>query len=140
VIDGEVIERRIDIINENMRYLRSVRGMDEKVFVSSFERVQASKHSLQEVIEACLDIANHILAAEGFPRAEEYMQLFVILAREGVIGDSLGVKLAQMAKFRNLLVHRYSRVSSGELYRILREDLVDVEEFVREILVFIEGR
>jgi len=110
VIDGEVIERRIDIINENMRYLRSVRGMDEKVFVSSFERVQASKHSLQEVIEACLDIANHILAAEGFPRAEEYMQLFVILAREGVIGDSLGVKLAQMAKFRNLLVHRYSRV------------------------------
>lgn len=140
MIDGEVIERRIDIINENMRYLRSVRGMDEKVFVSSFERVQASKHSLQEVIEACLDIANHILAAEGFPRAEEYMQLFVILAREGVIGDSLGVKLAQMAKFRNLLVHRYSRVSSGELYRILREDLVDVEEFVREILVFIEGR
>jgi len=140
VIDGEVIERRIDIINENMRYLRSVRGMDEKVFVSSFERVQASKHSLQEVIEACLDIANHILAAEGFPRAEEYMQLFVILAREGVIGDSLGVKLAQMAKFRNLLVHRYSRVSSGELYRILREDLVDLEEFVREILVFIEGR
>ncbi|MEA1924552.1 MAG: DUF86 domain-containing protein [Candidatus Altiarchaeota archaeon] len=102
--------------------------------------VQASKHSLQEVIEACLDIANHILAAEGFPRAEEYMQLFIILAGEGVIDESLGERLSRMAKFRNLLVHRYSRVSSGELYRILNEDLVDVEEFVKEILVFMEGR
>ena len=88
-------------------------------------------------MEACLDIANHIMAAEGFPRAEEYGQFFTTLAERGIIDKSLGEKLSEMAKFRNLLVHRYSRISSKELYRILNENLVDIEEYVKEILRFI---
>jgi len=137
MIDKEVVEKRVDIIDENMRYLHEVRDIDEKDFISNFEKIQASKHSLQETMEACLDIANHIMAAEGFPRAEEYGQFFTTLAERGIIDKSLGRKLSEMAKFRNLLVHRYSQISSRELYRILNENLGDIEEYVKEILRFI---
>ena len=106
MIDKEIIEKKIDIISENMDYLREVSRTDLDAFVSNFERIQATKHSLQEAIEACLDIANHIIAAEGFPRAEEYGQFFT-------------TRLVEMAKFRNLLVHRYSLVDSKELHKIL---------------------
>lgn len=47
MIDKEVIEKRMDIIDENMRYLHKVRDIDEKDFISNFEKIQASKHSLQ---------------------------------------------------------------------------------------------
>jgi len=66
MIDKEIIEKKIDIISENMDYLREVSRTDLDASVSNFERIQATKHSLQEAIEACLDIANHIIAAEGF--------------------------------------------------------------------------
>jgi len=140
MIDKEIIEKKIDIISENMDYLREVSRTDLDAFVSNFERIQATKHSLQEAIEACLDIANHIIAAEGFPRAEEYGQFFTTLGEKNVINKDLANRLVEMAKFRNLLVHRYSLVDSKELHKILNENLGDIQEYVKEILEFISKR
>jgi uncharacterized protein YutE (UPF0331/DUF86 family) len=60
--------------------------------------------------EACIDVANHIIASIGFERVEEYSKMFEVLARNKVISGELGEKMARMAKFRNILVHRYGTV------------------------------
>lgn len=140
MIDRDIIEGRIDIISENMDYLKEVRRTDLDSFSSDFEKIQATKHCLQEAIEACLDIANHIMSAEGFPRAEDYGQFFRVLAEKEVIGKDLAGRLARMAKFRNLLVHRYGLIKPEELHKILNEDLGDIEEYVREILTYISHK
>ena len=138
--DREIIERKVDIIEENMAYLRQVAGMDPRTFESSFERVQATKHCLQEAVDACLDIANHIISAEGFPRAEEYGQFFIILAEKKVISKALAARLEQMAKFRNLLVHRYGIVDAGRLHTTLKEDLDDIEGYIKAILKHVSSK
>jgi uncharacterized protein YutE (UPF0331/DUF86 family) len=129
-----IIEGRLDIISENIDYLRGVSKTELKTFSSDFEKIQATKHYLQEAIEACLDIANHIISAEGFPRAEDYGQFFRVLAEKNVLDKALAERLATMAKFRNLLVHRYGSIKPAELHKIVNEDLEDIEEYVREIL------
>jgi uncharacterized protein YutE (UPF0331/DUF86 family) len=136
MIDQEVIEGRIDIIHENLNYLKEVRKIKLEDFISNFEKIQAVKHSLQEAIEASLDIANHIIASKGFPRAEEYWQFFTILAENNVIKKNLAERLVEMAKFRNLLVHKYSIIDPRKLYKILNENLDDIEKYVKEILRF----
>ncbi|MBU4201690.1 MAG: DUF86 domain-containing protein [Candidatus Altiarchaeales archaeon] len=136
MIDKEVIEKKIDIITENMEYLHETKKIDIDKFTSSFEKIQATKHCLQEAIEACLDIANHIIASKGFPRAEEYGQFFSILADKKIIRKGLANRLADMAKFRNLLVHRYSVIEPKELHRILNDNLADIEAYVKEIMNF----
>jgi len=45
----------------------------------------------------------------------------------------LAERLAEMATFRDLLVHRYAEVDNVRVYQILRQRLVDVEEFLSEI-------
>lgn len=38
-----------------------------------------------------------------------------------------------MARFRNLLVHLYWKVEDDEVWRIIREDIQDFDEYLRAI-------
>ena len=128
MIDEELVERKKDIILEDLSYLEA------KDFQNpDFESVQAVKYSLQEVIEACIDIANHLIASEELPRAEEYSEMFEVLGEEEVIDKDLASSLADMASFRNLLVHRYGDIDNQELETILENDLDDVRSFLEQI-------
>jgi uncharacterized protein YutE (UPF0331/DUF86 family) len=44
-----------------------------------------------------------------------------------------------MAGYRNRLMHFYHEVSNDELYGILNKGLGDIEEFIRQIRVFLEA-
>ncbi len=105
---------------------------------ASFEEIQAVKHSLLEVTEAFIDIASHIIATEGFERPSSYAEMFSTLAKYSVIPADLSTRMAEMAKFRNFLVHRYNRVDEERLMEIRAEDLHDVREFVEKIYEYFE--
>ncbi|GAG51554.1 unnamed protein product, partial [marine sediment metagenome] len=47
-------------------------------------------------------------------------------------------RLRLMAGYRNRLVHFYHDVNDNELYLILKNNLSDMENFVKEIKTFIE--
>ena len=133
MIDEALIERKIDIIMENLMYLKNVQDIEANVFLVSFEKLQAAKHSLQEAIEACIDIANHIIAVERFHRAETYTGMFERLAEEHIISPKLKDKLVSMAKFRNLLVHRYGDIDAQRVWEMIQHDLADIESYVQKI-------
>ena len=128
MIDEELVERKKDVIFRNLQYLE-----DKEFDNPDFESVQAVKYSLQEVIEACLDIANHVIASRELERAEEYSEMFEILGEEELLDEELADDLADMAKFRNLLVHRYGDIEYDELHRILAEDLQDIRDYLDQI-------
>lgn len=139
MIDEEIIEAKIDIILMNLSYLETVRSSDKTVFLHSFEKKQATKHSLQEAIESCLDIANHFIAEQGWNRAETYAEMFQELYNHQIINKSLMESLSDMARFRNLLVHRYGTIDEIRLWSILQEDLDDFTLFVKKIESFLQN-
>lgn len=47
--------------------------------------------------------------------------------------DFANEKLVEMAKYRNRLVHFYAEISSEEIYKILTENLTDIEFFLAKI-------
>jgi len=59
--------------------------------------------------------------------------MFRVLKEEGVIGKELATKLEDMARFRNLLVHRYGEVDNTKVLEIIKHNLKDIEEFEKEI-------
>ena len=61
----------------------------------------------------------------------------IFIDEEGIINSTLSARLQEMAQFRNLLVHQYGRIDTKRLFIIMSEDLNDIEEFVRSILIFI---
>lgn len=88
---------------------------------------------MQEVIEACLDIANHVIASREMDRAEEYSEMFEILGDEDILDEQLADNLSDMAKFRNLLVHRYGDIENEKLRIILDGELGDIRDYLEQI-------
>lgn len=78
-------------------------------------------------------MANYVISVKGFSRAESYSQMFATLGREGVLEPGLAESLQEMAKFRNLLVHRYAEVDNARVLKIVKHNLSDVREFERQI-------
>ena len=137
-LEREIIEGKLDIIDRNLRFLDEIKFLSADQFVESYKDVQAAKYSLLEIMEACIDIANYIISVKGFRRAEEYSDMFKVLKEEGVIEKELAVKLEDMARFRNLLVHRYGEIDNRRVLEIIKHNLKDIEEFQKEIEGFIK--
>ncbi|VVB96939.1 Uncharacterised protein [uncultured archaeon] len=137
MISNEVINAMIDLIDENIRLIEEIKSQGYDSFSNDFRDIQAAKHSLQESIEACLDIGNHIIAEKGFRRAEDYKDIYKILEEEGIIDPGLSARLQEMAQFRNLLVHRYGKIDIKRIFIIMSEDLNDIKDFVRKVLIYI---
>ena len=137
MISKDVVNAMIDLIDENIRLIEEIRSQDYESFSGSFRDIQAAKHSLQEAIEACLDIGSHIIAERGFRRPEDYREIFKVLEENGIIDNLLSTKLQEMARLRNLLVHRYGEIDIKRIYIIMSEDMKDIQEFVKSILKYI---
>ncbi|HEX7628577.1 MAG TPA: DUF86 domain-containing protein [Candidatus Methanoperedens sp.] len=137
MISNEVINAMIDIIEENLKLIEEIKMQGFESFSNNFRDIQAAKHSLQESIEACLDIGSHIIAEKGFRRAEDYKDIYSVLEEERIIDQGLSAKLQEMAQFRNLLVHRYGKIDTKRIFIIMSEDINDIKQFVNTILKYI---
>ncbi|MEE8401102.1 MAG: DUF86 domain-containing protein [Candidatus Hydrothermarchaeaceae archaeon] len=134
MISEEIVHAKIDIIEENLKLLKEISGEGFESFSKNYRDIQATKHSLQEAIEACLDIGNHIIAEKRLRRAEDYKEIFEIVGEQGIIESNLSKRLQEMAKFRNLLVHSYGELDLKRIFGVISEDLIDIEEYVSSIL------
>lgn len=119
-------------------------GLDEKRDVSRDEYLE--DRDLQDIVErrfekaiqASLDVASHVVSAEGFREAQDYGDLFVVLGEEGVITEELVPEMVEMAGFRNVLAHQYSGIDDERVYRHL-DSLQRFREFARQVHAFVEG-
>jgi len=84
-------------------------------------------------MEGCIDICHHILSREQWGVPESYAGGFVLLGEKKIIPIKLAQNLANMAKFRNLLVHLYWKVDDERLYQILQSHLQDIDDLIHFI-------
>lgn len=59
------------------------------------------------IAEAAIDIFNHVTSKKINQVADSYAHCFSLLIDNKIVTSALGIKLAEFAKFRNLLVHLY---------------------------------
>lgn len=137
-VDREVVYGRFDTIERNLRFLDQYQNYSSDHFVSSYKDVQAAKFSLLEIVEACIDIANHIISAKGYPKVEQYRMMFKTLGEEEVLDKDLASRLGEMASFRNLLVHRYGEIDDTRVLGIIKDNLNDIKLFMKQIIEVLE--
>ena len=113
-------------------------ALPEEAFLRDFTNVESAKHLLQVSIECCLDIAHHIVADEGCRTPTDYYDTFVVLHENSILPEAFMPTLRQMVSFRNRVVHLYWDVDDEMVYRILQENLGDVETYIGYILDFVQ--
>lgn len=89
--------------------------------------------NLQRAIQACIDIANVVIAKEGLGLPNSYGQSFSILNDHQVIDSKMADLMRKMVGFRNISVHEYGTVNPDIVHTIVQENISDFESFYKVI-------
>jgi uncharacterized protein YutE (UPF0331/DUF86 family) len=135
-----VTTRHLKDLLEKVRYLRSHRDVDAAQLRRDLGLRLAIERAFQLAIQNVLDIAAHILATEGWNDWDEYRQLGPKLADHDLISAALGDALANMAGFRNLLIHEYAVIREDRMTDFLRHHLDDFDRFAAAVRVYLRRK
>lgn len=130
-LDKQLINFRIDIIERNLAEIKEITAEGYSNFQSSYRDELAAKQALLESIEACIDISNHIIATRGFRRPMDYKDIFLIMEEQNILDKTLSHKMQEMAKFRNVLVHRYIDIETERIFYLMENESDDFKEFIK---------
>ena len=133
VIDRGKVESRIYYIKQNLEKLYKLRGLAQQDFLRDYRNHDAAKYNLQVIIEALIDIGNHIISRKKLPIPDSNADTFRILSQNGIIPVEKLSRYEAMAKFRNMVVHLYQDINDEEIFHIIKNDLSDIEHFIEII-------
>jgi uncharacterized protein YutE (UPF0331/DUF86 family) len=125
----EKITDKLSLLDEFLVILRGLQLTPLEAFLKDKILIGSAKYYLQVSIECCLDVANHIIAAERFRTPKDYADSFKVLEENGIVSAEYGARLRQMAKFRNRLVHLYGDIEDAYVYEFISQDLQDLAGF-----------
>ena len=139
--EDAIIRERLQRLSDEIAYLKSERdalhNFDD--YRDDIRLKKAVERTLQVAIEICFDIGQRFISIEGLRLATSYRETFLILQEAGILEPGQGERLANMASFRNLLVHDYVRVDDERVYAILKRRLGDFDAFAAAIAAHLQG-
>jgi len=140
VVDRLLIVKILSDIRSNVNDLRHARDITWEVYRTDIRSRRFVERTLHILIEACIDLAQHIISDERFREPASYRDTFAVLAEEQVIHREDLPRFEQMAAFRNLIVHYYERIDDAVVYGVFNRNLDDFDLFVERIAAYLERK
>jgi len=136
--DPQVIGSRLATLEEYLRLLVGFARLDLAAFTGDPRNYAAAERFLQLAIESVFDIGTHCIAALGLPRPERYSEVLPALAEAGIIQRETALQLANLAGFRNLLVHDYTKIDRRRVHEFLNSRLDAFRRFAQDIAAYLQ--
>jgi len=134
----EDVQNKLDIIPENLEKLEIFRAMGYEEFTSDFRNIDSALHRFQTSIQALVDIGGYIIASLGLRAPGTSGEVIDILVEHGLLNAAQRDRYISMIQFRNRIVHFYNDIDLKILYQILQEEVVDIRELYRTLILIIE--
>jgi uncharacterized protein YutE (UPF0331/DUF86 family) len=135
--NSELLRHRASEIRTNIALLRQVAALPVEEFLVDKDKQDASMFRLLVAIEAAQAICTHLAARIPTKSPDSMGECFEGLRDHGLFEDSLCQNLCQMARFRNLLVHRYWQIDLSLVYNFLNDHLEDLEQYIESVARYI---
>ena len=112
---------------------------DIKKITEDFDLLFSVEHMLHTAIEAAVNISEHIIAGLNLGHPDEAKESFKILAKNGIISDSLAQKLDRAPGMRNILVHEYADIDPDQVIKVISGGkLEDLKQFSKQVTKFLQ--
>ena len=134
MVERDVIIRIFTNLDEYLRDLEELKKSSTlQDFVTNKITRRYAERTLQLAVEACLDLAQHIISYQGFREPLDNKDCFQVLYEEGITSQSLADRLKKMTQFRNVVVHDYLKINPEIVFAIIQKDLGDITAFIKAI-------
>lgn len=137
MVDQVLVERILTDIKSNIRALRSADDISWEVYKTDMRSRRFVERSLHIMVEAVIDVGQHIISDEKLREPTSYRDTFAVLAENNIINTGNLKIYEKMAAFRNLIVHYYERIDDEVVFGIFQRNLKDFDLFVDEIAQFL---
>ena len=123
MVDREVFQARLARLEEYVRRLENLASKDRALLLADVGLIAQTERWMHLAAETAIDLAQHLIASEGWRTPETNREAFQVLGREGVLTKELAGQMEMWAGLRNVLVHLYLDVDHGLLLDALTGEL-----------------
>jgi uncharacterized protein YutE (UPF0331/DUF86 family) len=133
MVDEDVIVDKLRYINRYTDDLKQIRGMSKEEYVEDMVTQRAVERTLMNLVQACIDLAQHIRSAEDLSPTGTAKQEMQALGNADIISRETQEKMEEAIGFRNILAHRYGDIDHEVVFDVLHNDLRWFEQFQQEL-------
>ncbi|WP_291320099.1 DUF86 domain-containing protein [Desulfonatronospira sp.] len=133
MVNQDIVLRLLASIEGFVSDLRQAEDITYQRFMHNIRDQRFVERTLQIAVEACMDVAHHIISDEKWREPDSYADAFSVLAENGVITMEQAERYALMARFRNRIVHYYEKVEPEQVFAIFKKHLGDFDDFAASI-------
>lgn len=134
MVDPDRVQPRLELLRRYRTRLEELRRLSPDDYVE--KEAFAGRYLVQAAAQICIDIANHVIASEGWRAPRDFRDSFTVLDEQGVLDADLASRLKALAGLRNRLVHLYDEVDDYFVHEALQEGLGDLDGFARAVTAF----
>ena len=138
MVSRNILDKAIETVSSNILELEKAADIDWDKYSSDVRARRFVERTLHVMIEACLDIAHHIISEKGFREPSTYRDSFTVLSENGILPPEDLPTFEKIAMFRNLIVHYYEMIDDAVVFGVFKKNLGDFSKFIRYILEYLE--
>ena len=140
MVDKLLIGRKLAQIDTYLKQIGDFSKISLNQYKINWKTQRIVERTLHILIEACVDIANHIISDQEMRLPTGYADTFEVLMENKVIGENLCRTLEKMARFRNVVVHQYETIDPTIVVSILHRNLPDFEKYKKAIIKYLSSQ
>jgi uncharacterized protein YutE (UPF0331/DUF86 family) len=133
MVDRDIVQAKVAIVQRCLKRIKDVTGLDPTK-LDDLDTQDIFALNLQRAVQATIDLAAHVVGAEGLGLPRDLRENFRLLANNQIISPELCVRMEKMVGFRNIAVHEYQTLDIEVLRSSLSNNLKDLENFYAALI------
>lgn len=130
MVDKEVIQERLKQLSICIGKITKFRQLSFEKFLDDDLAQDVIEYNLFQSINLMIDIASHIVVDNNLGKPTKLADVFGILYKEKYLNDKQLSVYKNMVGFRNILSLEYINIDKVIVYKIMQENLNDLNEFI----------
>jgi uncharacterized protein YutE (UPF0331/DUF86 family) len=130
-----VLARKVSDLLMRVARVRELLPPTEDAFGRDRTAAEALILNLYLALQGCSDLALAVVADRGLGVPANVRDAHTLLARAGVVPVELSRRLAGAVGLRNRIAHEYGDLNLSRVYQAARDDLGDLEDFAKAVVM-----
>lgn len=140
MVDRDLVASKLAELSEHVARVRQHRKPTAEALRRDRDARDLVAFNLMLAVQACVDIASHVIADERWLPATTLAASFERLEEHGVVTPSVRAELVRAVGLRNVIAHGYAAVRPDAVHAASVSGVDDLDAFARQIAAWIAGR
>lgn len=133
MVNRNVVAAKLTELDRRLGRVIRHRAVSSDALLADADALDIVSFNLMLAVQACSDIASHIIADAGWPSARTLGEGFVRLSQQGVLTAKTAAALARAIGLRNVVAHGYAGVDVAAIHAAATQGVVELETFAAEV-------